>query len=416
MSEKKLRVLIVDDDNEIRDILDEFLSRFYDCSAMNSAAEALAVLATESFDLIISDITMPEMTGLEMIPHIVSLAPDSVIVMISGQQTVECAIAAMRAGAFDYITKPFELSQVQAVVGRALAHRERFVNGARETHMRARAEQSLRQAVEADRFIVHYQPQVEIQSRRIVGAEALVRWQDASSAMFLPSQFIPLAEETGLILPIGESVLHAACVQTRQWHDRGLAGFRIAVNVSPRQLQANNFVETVARILKDAGLPPEFLEIEVTETSFMQNPEAGIDALTRLKKMGVRIAIDDFGTGYSSLAYLKRLPIDSVKLDASFVKDATTDPDDAALVMAIITLAHNLRLKVIAEGIETEDQLAFLRLLRCDEGQGYFFGKPAACDVIASAFALDRDYNSDCPKQMTFPLESLSCSRAEAFA
>jgi len=416
MSAEKPRLLIVDDDKEIRNILDEFLSRAYDCRAVDSPADALAVLATDTFDLIISDITMPQMTGLEMIPHIVSLAPDSVIVMISGQQTIECAIDAMRAGAFDYITKPFELSQVRAVVARALAHRERLANVARETHMRAMAERHLQQAVEADRFIVHYQPQVEIQSRRIVGAEALVRWQDSSSVMFLPSHFISLAEETGLILPIGESVLRAACAQTRQWHDRGLAGFRIAVNVSPRQLQANNFVETVVRILKDARLPPEFLEIEVTETSFMQNPEAGIDALTRLKKMGVRIAIDDFGTGYSSLAYLKRLPIDSVKLDASFVKDATTDPDDAALVMAIITLAHNLRLKVIAEGIETEDQLAFLRLLRCDEGQGYFFGRPAACHVITSAFSLGGDYDSDGPKQMTFPLESLSCGLAEVYA
>src|SRR5206468_12525941 len=157
-----------------------------------------------------------------------------------------------------------------------------------------------------------------------------------------------------------------------------LTDVQVAVNVSPKQLQQEHFAETVAKILETTGLSARNLEIEVTETSLMQDPEAGIRTLNALRTMGVRIAIDDFGTGYSSLGYLKRLPIDSVKLDASFVRDATRDPDDAALVMAIITLAHSLRLKVIAEGIEREDQFAFLRLLRCDEGKGYLFGKPVS--------------------------------------
>src|SRR5437588_1400888 len=205
--------------------------------------------------------------------------------------------------------------------------------------------------------------------------------------MLLPSDFIPLAEDTGLIVPIGAVVLQSACAQARQWHDLGLADFCVAVNVSPKQLQEENFLKTVAQTLDDTGLGPEFLEIEVTETSLMQNPDVGIQTLIGLREMGLRIAIDDFGTGYSSLGYLKRLPIDSVKLDASFVKDATSDPDNAALVMAIITLAHNLRLRVIAEGIETEDQLAFLRLLRCDRGQGYFFGRPAMSDEMIFAYS-----------------------------
>jgi EAL domain-containing protein (putative c-di-GMP-specific phosphodiesterase class I) len=158
------------------------------------------------------------------------------------------------------------------------------------------------------------------------------------------------------------------------------------VNVSPQQLQQEGFPDMVAEILESTGLPARSLEVEVTETSLMQDPEAGIRTLTALRNMGVKIAIDDFGTGYSSLGYLKRLPIDSVKLDASFVKDATRDPDDAALVMAIITLAHNLRKKVIAEGIESEDQLAFLRLLRCDEGQGFFLGRPSESDKLTLSF------------------------------
>jgi EAL domain-containing protein (putative c-di-GMP-specific phosphodiesterase class I) len=240
----------------------------------------------------------------------------------------------------------------------------------------------LRQALASGDFVVYYQPQVEIHSRRIVGAEALVRWRDGEKGLRLPGDFISLAEETGLIVELGESVLRMACAQARRWQHLGLTHFRIAVNVSPQQLQEDGFPAKVAEILNGSDLPAQCLEIEVTETSLMQDPEKGIRALTILRSMGVKIAIDDFGTGYSSLGYLKRLPIDSVKLDASFVKDATRDPDDAALVMAIITLAHNLRLKVIAEGIESEDQFAFLRLLRCDEGQGYFLGRPSAADEL----------------------------------
>jgi EAL domain-containing protein (putative c-di-GMP-specific phosphodiesterase class I) len=248
------------------------------------------------------------------------------------------------------------------------------------------AAKRLRQALTDGDFVVYYQPQVEIHSRRIVGAEALVRWVDGERGLRLPGDFIPLAEETGMIIELGESVLRTACAQAREWRQLGLTQFRIAVNVSPQQLQEDEFPRKVAEILNSSGLPAQYLEIEVTETSLMQDPEVGIRALTLLRSMGVKIAIDDFGTGYSSLGYLKRLPIDSVKLDASFVKDATRDPDDAALVMAIITLAHNLRLKVIAEGIETEDQFAFLRLLRCDEGQGYFLGRPSKSGDLFAPF------------------------------
>jgi EAL domain-containing protein (putative c-di-GMP-specific phosphodiesterase class I) len=244
-----------------------------------------------------------------------------------------------------------------------------------------------------------------------VGAEALVRWHD-DCRLRLPGEFIPLAEETGLIVELGETVLRAACAQARLWHDSGLIDFRVAVNVSPQQLQHDDFPDTVAEILETTGLPPRNLEIEVTETSLMQDPEAGIRTLHALRKMGVKIAIDDFGTGYSSLGYLKRLPIDSVKLDASFVKDATRHPDDAALVMAIITLAHNLRKKVIAEGIESEDQLAFLRLLRCDEGQGYFLGRPRSSDELA--LTLDRREDDVSAQQMM--LKTPSGARAYAAA
>ncbi|HYX29996.1 MAG TPA: EAL domain-containing protein [Pyrinomonadaceae bacterium] len=386
MNERKPRILIIDDDDEIRSVLDEALTNSYECSACNSARDALSLLATRSFDLILTDINMPQMSGLAMMPYLTNLAPDAVVVMISGQLMIESAIEAMRAGAFDYVTKPFDLDQVRAVVSRAINHKQRLENPRVTGNLRDRAAARMQEALDHGDFIVHYQPQVNIQTRRIVGAEALVRWRDPKCGLRLPVDFISLAEETGLIVRLGESVLRSACAQTRRWHLSGFRDFRIGVNVSPRQLQQAEFPDTVAEVLTTAGLPPQTLEIEVTETSLMLDPEAGIRTLTALRAMGVKIAIDDFGTGYSSLGYLKRLPIDSVKLDASFVKDATNDPDDAALVMAIITLAHNLRLKVIAEGIETEDQLAFLRLLRCDEGQGYFLGKPSDSEEFPPIF------------------------------
>ncbi len=570
----KAQLLIIDDEPQIRNVLHEFLSSSYQCVAVSSAEEALALLATKRFDLIISDITMERMSGLEMVPYILNLAPQTVIIMISGQQTIEYAIEAMRAGAFDYLTKPFDLRHVDAAVRRALDYHQlleskrlyengleilvkqrtaqlehlafydpltdlpnralfedrlaqalavaqhtrqtlgtlfltcdrfrkindtlghaigdlllkeiaarlrccvresdtvaRFdgdefallltqVKGTEDliqisraiddalkpaflleghevyvtasigislfphdgddltsllknagaalnraqtrggnnhqfytSDMNARAvkrlalESSLRRAVENEEFVVHYQPQVDIQSGVIVGAEALVRWQHPELGLLPPDDFISLAEETGLILPLGAWVLRQACIQARKWGQAGFAGLRIAVNVSPRQFLEKTFLETVVQTLNETGLDSDCLELELTETSIMQNAESAIETLTRLRAMGVKIAIDDFGTGYSSLGYLKHLPIDTVKLDQSFVSGATTDPDAAALIMAIVALAHNLRLKVIAEGVETEEQHSFLKLLRCDEGQGHLFGKPVSATLIEPLMA-----------------------------
>ncbi len=383
MSERKSRLLIVDDESHIRDVLHDFLSRSYECMAVNSAEDALTLLTTEAFDLIISDITMKRMNGLEMVPHVRNLAPHAVVIMLSGQRTIEFAIEAMRAGAFDYITKPFDLSEVDAAVRRALAHAKLLkdkltrANGSDENSVKR-----LRSAVENEEFVVYYQPQVDIESRSVIGAEALVRWDHPELGLLPPVDFIPLAEETGLIVPIGAAVLREACSQAQNWHQAGFPDFRVAVNVSPRQLQEGNLEETIVQILNETGCEPDCLELEVTESSMMQPAESEVRTLVSLRRRGLRISIDDFGTGYSSLGYLKHLPIDSVKLDQSFVKGATVDPDDAALVMAIMTLAHNLRLKVIAEGIETEDQFRFLRLLRCDEGQGYLFGSPVPPDGV----------------------------------
>jgi len=237
-------------------------------------------------------------------------------------------------------------------------------------------ESSLRHALERQEFILHYQPKVTIKTGRIVGMEALVRWRHPEKGIVPPVEFIPLAEETGLILPIGEWVLRTACAQTKAWQAEGMVPILIAVNLSARQLQNQNLVEIVKQVLSETGLAPRYLELELTESILMQNIETNSAALEKLNAMGVEIAIDDFGTGYSSLSYLKRFPINSLKIDRSFVRDLTLVSDDQAIVKAIITLAQSLKRKVVAEGVETEEQLSILRSLDCDEMQGYLFSKP----------------------------------------
>ncbi|HEV7746637.1 MAG TPA: EAL domain-containing protein [Pyrinomonadaceae bacterium] len=559
---KQAGLLIIDDDEQIRSLLYSILAGEYDCTLVSSAEAALSLLKNIKFDLVISDINMGGISGLDLVPFVLQQSPETVVVMVSGQHRIDAAIQAMRAGAFDYLTKPFDIQHVEAAMQRALAHHrlleekkyyqdslqellscrtaeveqlayfdsltdlpnrllfedrltqalkharqdnqpvgnvlmriDRFkeitdtlgpatgnrllreiawrvrkashqrgtaarfegdnfaslitdihssedvlevlkdlieslrvpfvlddhrlhvtasigvslfpVDGETseellknagialfraesvggdnyqfyQAEMNARAlellkmEGDLRRAIEADELRLYYQPQVDLRTHQIVGVEALVRWQHPELGLLQPSRFIPLAEDTGLIAPLGEWGLREACRQLVLWQQDGLDALRISVNVSPCQFQQKNFVETVAQILLEAEIDPAKLQLEITETSLMNSADEVITRLTELKQMGLMIAIDDFGVGYSSLGYLKRLPIDMLKIDRSFVNDATTDPDDAALIMAIITLAHNLRLKVMAEGVETNDQVRFLGLLRCDEAQGYLFGK-----------------------------------------
>ncbi|MFS8084380.1 MAG: putative bifunctional diguanylate cyclase/phosphodiesterase, partial [Acidobacteriota bacterium] len=543
---------------------------------VGSAEAALEVLKAVNFDLVISDIQMGGLSGLDLVPRVLAAAPDTVVVMISGQQNIESAIEAMRVGAFDYMTKPLDVRHVRAAVRRALAHhqlltekrqyenhleelvaertaeiehlafydrltdlpnrtlfadrcaqalasaqraqrlvgvmlvsldrfkkvsdtlghaagdivlreaaarlqsclsgadtvarfdgeefallltqiteagnlsdcsvavrdafKEPFRLGDQNVYvstsigislfpfngkdsntilanagaalyrakkqggnnhqfyaadMNAQAverlalENSLRLGIENNEFITYYQPVLDLISGEIVGMEALVRWQHPDLGILPPAKFIGLAEDTGLIVDISEFVMRTACAQTQKWYEDGLGRLRIAVNISARHFQEEKFLDQIEEVLDETGLDPHCLELELTETSIMENSESAVQLLTEIRKFGVKIAIDDFGTGYSSLSYLKRLPIDTVKLDRSFVSGATTDPDDAALVMAVITLAHNLRLTVIAEGVETAEQLSFLRLLKCDEGQGYLFSKPVPHDVFASLLVRD---------------------------
>ena len=589
------RVLIIDDDEQVRSLVKELLRDEYECVEVGSAEAALSILDTQDFSLVISDINMGGISGLALVPRVLERTPDTVVVMISGQQTIDFAIEAMRAGAFDYVTKPLDIRHVETAVNRALAHHQLLTQKRRyENHLeelvkertaeikhlafydqltdlpnrtlfadrctqalagaqlskrlvgvalvsldrfkkvsdtlghsagdivlteaaarlqccvsgadtvarvegsefallltqvdgagdladvaaavheafkvpfrlanqevyvttsigislfpangedsntilgnagaalyrakkqggnnhqfyaanmnslarkRLELETGMRRAIENQEFVTYYQPVVNLASGDVVGSEALVRWHHPELGLLFPGKFIGLAEDTGLILEIGEFVLRAACARTRAWQDRGFGRLRIAVNISARHFQREDFLERLVQILGETRLDPARLELELTETSIMENTESAVKLLEQIRKLGVTVAIDDFGTGYSSLSYLKRLPIDAVKLDRSFVMGATTDPDDASLVMAIVTLAQNLRLRVIAEGVETEAQVGFLRLHRCDEGQGFLFGRPMPPEVFESSISID-------PKRKRNVLSSLSRTGPEDF-
>jgi predicted signal transduction protein with EAL and GGDEF domain len=236
-------------------------------------------------------------------------------------------------------------------------------------------EKSIRKGLERDEFQVYYQPRINIFNGKLVGMEALVRWVPEHGTVVSPAEFIPVAEETGLIVALGERVLRLACAQMRKWSDRGWGDLCMAVNISARQFQAN-LTERVAAALRDSGISPDSLELEITETTMMRDIGQTVLLLEQLNGMGLKIAIDDFGTGHSSLYYLKRFPISTLKIDRSFVRDIMKDDGDANIVSTIITMGHNLSLNVVAEGVETDEQLAFLRDKGCVEVQGFYYSRP----------------------------------------
>ena len=234
----------------------------------------------------------------------------------------------------------------------------------------------LRRAAENREFVLHYQPKIALADRSVLGCEALIRWRHPTAGMIAPGEFIPLAEETGLIVPIGLWALRTACEQSRRWSNEGIGDVKVAVNLSARQFRQADLIERIRDIVTGTALPPEHLEIELTESTVMDDAEQAIRVMRRLRDMGIRISVDDFGTGYSSLSYLKKLPLNTLKIDRSFITDVVTDADDAAIVNTIISLGRILRLEVVAEGIETEQQLTFLQDHECAVGQGYYFAFP----------------------------------------
>jgi EAL domain-containing protein (putative c-di-GMP-specific phosphodiesterase class I) len=244
-------------------------------------------------------------------------------------------------------------------------------------------EASLRAALGKDEFLLHYQPKLDLKSGEIAGVEALVRWMHPDRGLIPPLQFVPIAEECGLILAIGQWVLLEACRQARAWRDLGLPAVPMAVNVSALEFLAKDFLSGVRAVLITTGIEPNMLELELTESVLMVDAESTIDTLHALKAIGVQVAVDDFGTGYSSFSYLRRFPLDALKIDRSFVRDMTVNAGDAAIVSAMIGIGKSFKQRVIAEGVETPEQLDFLQKQDCGEGQGYYFSRP----VVATQFA-----------------------------
>ncbi len=569
--ENRPRILIIDDDEQIRLLLTRLLASQNNCTAVESAENALALLDEHSFNLIISDINMPGISGLELVPAILQKHADAVVIMVSGEQTIDSAIEAMRVGAFDYVTKPVNIDHIEAAVRRALSHqklveekrryenhleemvrertaeleylayhdrltnlpnRTRFIDRCHEAILEAKTnghesgvmllsldrfknlndtlgheaadqllkdvalriraaltdqavaarfegaefavlleritesmeaepvcqslrevfrtpfavanqevyltaslgvsfssdsrngvssilqnagaalyrakaiggnnhqfytadmnaaslkrlslETSLRHAIDNEEFITFYQPVIDLGSKDVIGFEALVRWEHPQLGMLAPCEFLDLAESTGMIIEISECVMRTACRQTLLWQKNHCKNLRTAVNVSARHFRQKDFLERIVTILSDSKLSPQSLELELTESSIMENPETAAEILEGLRKLGISIAIDDFGTGYSSMSYLKRFCVDTLKIDKSFVSGVATDGHNAAMVKAMITLAHDLDLRVVAEGIETESELAFLNKFSCDEGQGYLFSKPQPAKIAES--------------------------------
>jgi len=267
-------------------------------------------------------------------------------------------------------------------------------------------ESNLRPGLERSEFFVQYQPQVAIHDFHLVGMEALIRWQHPTMGVLYPGEFITLAEESGVITALGDWVMRTACEQNKKWQDAGLAPMRLSVNFSARQFQQPTFMTDVAQILKDTNLDPRWLELELTESSIMKDPEQAIEKLHELKLMGIKVAIDDFGTGYSSLNYLKRFPIDTLKIDKSFVADVCKDPHDTAIVRAIINLGHALDVTVIAEGVETKEQLQYLSALECDVVQGFLFSKALSAKAFEELLVEQRRVSSG-RVSATVPLPSV---------
>jgi EAL domain-containing protein (putative c-di-GMP-specific phosphodiesterase class I) len=259
-----------------------------------------------------------------------------------------------------------------------------------------------------------------VQSGRIIGAEALIRWNSKELGLVSPGQFIPLAEKTGLIVPISEWALKTACAQNKAWQRQGFPSLLMSVNLSPRQFRQKNLVGMIAGMLHETGLEPRFLDLEITEGTMMHHPDEAVALLQQLHRLGVQFSVDDFGTGYSSLAYLKRFPVQRLKIDQSFVRDLTTDADDAGIVTAVIAMAKSLGLGVVAEGVETEEQLAYLANLQCDEYQGYYFSRPVPAEefvrLLRTSFRVAHAVNANLPVLPNEPANTTSVPMDPDFA
>lgn len=398
MASQPATLLIVDDEPQVRKLLETLLQHEgYQTLTAGSGEEALQLVAQQPPDLILLDIMMPGMDGYEVASQLKGdeTTAGIPIIMLSALSEPSARVNGLEAGAEEFISKPVERVELWLRVRNLLRLKTRgdWVSHSRElaqrptgmnVHDLARQdlENALHQAVEHHEFTLHYQPKVEVASGRLCALEALLRWERPDYGAVSPAVFVPILESLGLIVPVGRWVIEQVCRQIAEWQQGPIGPVEVSVNVSGHQLIEGDLIADIARLLKQNQVEPHWLEVELTEGSLMENTQHTIASLQRLHTMGVKISIDDFGTGYSSLAYLRRFPIDTLKIDIAFIREVTSNPQDAAITRTIIELAHSLNLRVVAEGVETQAQLAFLKEAGCDQIQGYLFSRPLPVETL----------------------------------
>ncbi|WP_300633569.1 EAL domain-containing response regulator [Pseudomonas sp.] len=406
MASSPATLLIVDDEPQVRKLLETLLQHEgYQTLSASSGEEALQWVAQQPPDLILLDIMMPGMDGYEVATQLKSnpVTANIPIIMLSALSESSARVSGLETGAEEFISKPVERVELWLRVRNLLrlkAHGDELKqhslmleqqlqqrggdNAQMNVHGLARQdlEHDLREAVAQQAFALHYQPKVELATGEVCGLEVLLRWDRPGYGAVSPAVFVPILENLGLIVPVGRCVIERVCQQIAAWQLNGLGAIEVSVNVSGHQLIEGDLIADIEHILAQTGVDAHWLEVELTEGSLMENTEHTIAALQRLRAMGVKIAIDDFGTGYSSLAYLRRFPIDTLKIDIAFIREVTTNPQDAAITRTIIELAHSLKLRVVAEGVETQAQLAFLKEAGCDQIQGYLFSRPLPVETL----------------------------------
>ncbi|KTC24104.1 diguanylate cyclase [Pseudomonas marginalis ICMP 9505] len=400
MASPPATLLIVDDEPQVRKLLETLLQHEgYLTLTASSGEEALLLVAQTPPDLILLDIMMPGMDGYEVASQLKNdeATANIPIIMLSALSDPSARVSGLESGAEEFISKPVERVELWLRVRNLLrlkARGDQFKSHSlmleQQLHIktgemasmnvhdlaRQELEADLRKAVELGNFSVHYQPKIELAGGRICALEALLRWERPGYGAVSPAIFVPILESLGLIVKVGRWVIDSVCQQIAEWQSGAIGAVEVSVNVSGHQLIEGDLIADIACILARTGVAAHWLEVELTESSLMENTQHTIASLERLRDMGVKISIDDFGTGYSSLAYLRRFPIDTLKVDIAFIREVTTNPQDAAITRTIIELAHSLNLRVVAEGVETQAQLAFLKDAGCDQIQGYLFSRP----------------------------------------
>ncbi|MEG4486018.1 EAL domain-containing response regulator [Microcoleus sp. D2_18a_B4] len=385
------KILVIEDEQVIREnILKLLKAEGFDVTGAENGSQGLYAAVSNVPDVIICDVMMPELDGYGVLVALRSNPVTATVpfVFLTGKADRSEMRQGMELGADDYLTKPFSKAELVGAISSRLKKQEAVAEQYNTLRSQSseliqdaadkleRIKTSLCDALEREEFQVYYQPQVNVHTGKIISAEALVRWLHPEKGLISPAEFIPHAEATGFIVQLGEWVLQTACRQMQVWENAGFSGLRVAVNLSPRQFHQPDLSSRVAQILAETGLQASSLELELTESLMVEDAESAIATLQHLKNLGVCISLDDFGTGYSSLSYLTQYPFDTLKIDRCFISNITDGCTNAAIVKAIIEMAHSLCLEVVAEGVETEAEKDFLWRYKCDTMQGYFFSPP----------------------------------------